>query len=94
MQAVGPDNNLTRKISSADPLQIVALKGLVAGHVNLLLGLAASGALPNLVPSLLAGGVGFLCYGVSLVLFVLALRQLGAAERARILQRRLFLGLL
>jgi hypothetical protein len=35
--AWGIDNNLTRKLSSADPIQIAATKGLVAGSVNLAL---------------------------------------------------------
>lgn len=78
--AWGLDNNLTRKISVADPLQIVALKGLVAGPVNLLLGLAAGGSLPGAVPAFTAAVVGFVCYGVSLALFILALRHLGAAR--------------
>ena len=39
----GVDNNLTRKLSSADPVQIAMLKGIVAGTVNLGLA-AASGA--------------------------------------------------
>jgi drug/metabolite transporter (DMT)-like permease len=33
----GIDNNLTRKLSSADPVQIAMLKGIVAGTVNLIL---------------------------------------------------------
>ena len=37
--AWGLDNNLTRKVSLADPLQIVELKGLIAGPFNLGLGL-------------------------------------------------------
>ena len=37
--AWGLDNNLTRKVSLADPLQIVQLKGLIAGPFNLVLGL-------------------------------------------------------
>ena len=40
----GIDNNLTRKLSSADPVQIAMLKGLVAGTVNLLLALANGAA--------------------------------------------------
>ena len=44
--AWGLDNNLTRKVSLADPLQIVELKGLVAGPVNLAIGLSAGGAFP------------------------------------------------
>src|SRR5437667_12634505 len=80
--AWGLDNNLTRKVSLADPLQIVAAKGLVAGPVNLLLGLWAGGALPNPLSALSAAVVGFLCYGVSLIFFALALRQLGTARTA------------
>jgi drug/metabolite transporter (DMT)-like permease len=78
--AWGLDNNLTRKISFADPLQIVALKGLVAGPVNLLLGLSAGGTLPGPVTALIGVIVGFFSYGVSLVLFVMALRHLGTAR--------------
>jgi drug/metabolite transporter (DMT)-like permease len=45
--AWGLDNNLTRKVSLADPLQIVQLKGLIAGPFNLVLGLALGAALPR-----------------------------------------------
>ena len=45
--AWGLDNNLTRKVSLADPLQIVELKGIIAGPVNLALGFVAGGFLPN-----------------------------------------------
>jgi drug/metabolite transporter (DMT)-like permease len=78
--AWGLDNNLTRKVSLADPLQIVQFKGLIAGPVNLILGLLAGGAISGISVSLLAGIVGFLGYGVSLALFVMALRGLGAAR--------------
>ena len=44
--AWGVDNNLTRKLSSADPVQIAAIKGVVAGAVNLALALARGAALP------------------------------------------------
>ena len=78
--AWGIDNNLTRKLSAADPVQIAMLKGLVAGAVNLALALWHGAALPPAGPLLGAGMVGFLGYGISLVLFVLALRHLGAAR--------------
>jgi drug/metabolite transporter (DMT)-like permease len=90
--AWGLDNNLTRKISLADPLQIVQLKGLIAGPFNLLLGLWAGGAMPDLVPLALAGLVGFLGYGVSIVLFVLALRNLGTARTGAYFSTAPFLG--
>ena len=63
--AWGLDNNLTRKVSLADPLQIVELKGVIAGPVNVALGLAAGAALPDLQLTLVAGVVGFLGYGVA-----------------------------
>lgn len=43
----GIDNNLTRKVSASDPLQIAGTKGLVAGLVNLAIGLALGGAMPQ-----------------------------------------------
>jgi drug/metabolite transporter (DMT)-like permease len=90
--AWGLDNNLTRKISLVDPLQIVALKGLVAGPINLLLGWWSAGALPGLLPALVAMVVGFFCYGVSLALFVLALRHLGTARTAAYFSTAPFFG--
>jgi drug/metabolite transporter (DMT)-like permease len=74
------DNNLTRKLSGGDALQIAAIKGLAAGLVNLVLALGGGLALPGAAHLAAAGLLGFVGYGVSLVLFVLALRHLGAAR--------------
>jgi drug/metabolite transporter (DMT)-like permease len=90
--AWGLDNNLTRKASLADPLQIVEFKGLIAGPINLMLGLLAGGALPGVWVTIMAGGVGFLGYGVSLALFVLALRHLGTARTGAYFSTAPFLG--
>ena len=74
------DNNLTRKVSAGDPVQIAMLKGLVAGSVNTVLAFAFGAKLPAL-PALAATGlVGLIGYGVSLTLFVLALRHIGTAR--------------
>jgi hypothetical protein len=86
------DNNLTRKVSLADQLQIVELKGLIAGSVNVVLGLWAGAALRGLQSTLIAGAVGFLGYGVSLALFVLALRHLGTARTGAYFSTAPFLG--
>jgi drug/metabolite transporter (DMT)-like permease len=78
--AWGIDNNLTRKVSAGDPVEIAMLKGLVAGCVNTGLALLLGAKLPA-IPALLATGVvGLLGYGVSLTLFVLALRHIGTAR--------------
>lgn len=90
--AWGLDNNLTRKVSLADPLQIVELKGLIAGPVNLALGLLAGGSLPPIGAIILAALVGFLGYGVSLALYVLALRDLGTARTGAYFATAPFLG--
>jgi drug/metabolite transporter (DMT)-like permease len=90
--AWGIDNNLTRKLSSADPVQIAMLKGLVAGTVNLLLALGQGAALPHGTTVLGAGLVGFFGYGVSLVLFVLALRHLGTARTGAYFSTAPFVG--
>src|SRR5262249_27524535 len=79
-------------VSLADPLQIVELKGLIAGPVNLAIGLSLDGQLPGLGAISLAGLVGFLGYGISLVLFVYALRYLGTARTGAYFSTAPFLG--
>ena len=74
------DNNLTRKVSANDALLMACLKGVSAGAVNTLLGLAAGAQLPAAGPLAAVLLVGFAGYGLSLVLFVVALRSLGAAR--------------
>jgi drug/metabolite transporter (DMT)-like permease len=88
----GFDNNLTRKVSLSDPLQIVELKGLIAGPINLGLGIWAGGSLPALSSSLIGMSVGFVGYGLSLALFVLALRHLGTARTSAYFATAPFLG--
>jgi drug/metabolite transporter (DMT)-like permease len=90
--AWGLDNNLTRKVSLADPLQIVELKGLVAGPFNVMLALMAGASIPPFASILLAALTGFLGYGVSLVLYVVALRDLGAARTGAYFATAPFLG--
>jgi drug/metabolite transporter (DMT)-like permease len=90
----GIDNNLTRKLSASDPLQITLIKGLVAGSVNLLLALAAGAHLPSAAGLLGAAIIGFLGYGVSLVFFVLGLRFLGAARAGTYFSTAPFVGAL
>jgi drug/metabolite transporter (DMT)-like permease len=88
----GIDNNLTRKLSSADPVQIAMLKGLVAGVVNLTLAFASGARFPPPGTVLAAATVGFLGYGVSLALFVLGLRHLGAARTGAYFSLAPFVG--
>lgn len=92
--AWGIDNNLTRKLSSADPVQIAMVKGLVAGTVNLGLAVARGAELPAMDKIAAAGVVGLFGYGVSLALFVLALRHLGTARTGAYFSTAPFIGAL
>jgi len=86
------DNNLTRKISSADSLFIAGSKGFVSGIVNISLALVLGLTWPvwtNVTYALL---VGFFGYGISLVLFVLALRGLGTARTGAYFSTAPFIG--
>jgi drug/metabolite transporter (DMT)-like permease len=79
--AWGIDNNLTRKLSTADPVQLAMVKGLAAGTCNTALGLLLAPVWPPLWAIAAAMAVGFVGYGVSLVCFILALRHLGSYWR-------------
>lgn len=74
------DNNVTRNISGADPQLIAGVKGLAAGLINCGIALAMGAEFPSAWYLLGAGVVGFLGYGLSLQLYVLALRHVGTAR--------------
>lgn len=88
----GIDNNLTRKLSSADPVQIAMLKGLIAGTINLVIALGHGAVFPSAGAVAAAAVVGFFGYGVSLALFVLALRHLGTARTGAYFSLAPFVG--
>ena len=76
----GMDNNFTRNISAKDPLTIVILKGLGSGAFSLALTFFMGFSFPAwgvIVGALVLGG---LSYGISIVLFIQAMRGLGAAR--------------
>ena len=74
------DNNLTRKVSTNDAMLVACLKGLLAGACNVILALGMGTALPPISVVAEAMLLGFVGYGVSLTLFVIALRTLGTAR--------------
>lgn len=92
--AWGIDNNLTRRLSASDPSQIAIIKGLAAGTANLALALMAGAYLPSAREIAGAALIGFLGYGVSLMLFVLGLRHLGAARTGAYFSSAPFVGAL
>ena len=76
----GIDNNLTRKVALNDATWLAAVKGGVAGPVNLALAFALGAQLPDATNVAIAMVVGFFAYGVSLVLFIVAMRNVGTAR--------------
>ena len=92
--AWGIDNNLTRKVSLTDATSIASIKGLAAGAVNLTLAIGIGAQMPPVRAVAGAMIVGLLAYGVSLALFVVALRHLGTARTGAYFSVAPFLGAL
>lgn len=74
------DNNLTRKVANVDALFLAGSKGSVAGVVNISLAFGLGASMPEWQALSSSLSIGFLGYGISLVLFILALRGLGTAR--------------
>jgi drug/metabolite transporter (DMT)-like permease len=90
----GLDNCVTARIDHLSPEHVVALKGVVAGGANLLLGLSFRGLGPStdlrdVAIALLIGAAG---YGLSITLWVKGARDLGAARGQLIFATAPFLG--
>jgi drug/metabolite transporter (DMT)-like permease len=90
--AWGVDNNLTRRLSSTDPVQIAMIKGLAAGATNIVLASALGAQRPAALAIAAVAVVGFLCIGISLVMFMLGLRHLGTARTGAYFSLAPFIG--
>lgn len=86
------DNNLTRKVSASDALFVAGTKGLIAGTVNCVLALLLGMSLPTGLVIVSTMTLGLMGYGLSLVLFVLALRGLGTARTGAYFSTAPFIG--
>lgn len=86
------DNNLTRLVAANDAMLIAAAKGVTGGVVNLGLAALVAGTAPLPLPALGAGIVGLLGYGVSLIFFVVSLRELGVARASAYFATAPFIG--
>jgi drug/metabolite transporter (DMT)-like permease len=88
----GLDNNLTRHISGKDPLMIVGTKGIGAGLFSIMLAFIFGAPMPSIGLVATAMIVGAVCYGVSIQLFILALRGLGSARTGTLFGIAPFVG--
>jgi len=89
----GLDNSVTSRIDQISPQHVTFLKGVVAGSVNLVLGLLITGAGHvdgwSVIGALIVGAFG---YGASITLWVRGAQQLGAARGQVIFATAPFVG--
>jgi drug/metabolite transporter (DMT)-like permease len=90
----GIDNNFTRQISEKNPVQITWIKGLAAGTISLSIALMLGNRIAFRVNILYALILGALSYGISLVLFIQALKGLGSSRTGAFFSMGPFIGAL
>lgn len=90
----GVDNNLTRDVEDLSPLALASLKGWIAGSFNTALAIALGRSVSTSIQVLGSLLIGALSYGVSLVLFVKALRDVGSARASTYFSIGPFFGML
>ncbi len=89
----GIDNAITASLDSYTPAQITFAKGVVAGSVNLVLGLILGG-FPGGRYALAAVAIGVVGYGVSITMWITGARLVGAARGQVIFALAPFVGAL
>lgn len=88
----GIDNNVTRLLSGRDPASIVIIKGIFAGIFGLSLAQYLGETLPSPGMAVTTLSIGFIGYGLSLVLFIRSLRELGAVRTGSLFSLAPFIG--
>ena len=88
------DNHLTALIDGISPAQSTFWKGLLAGTVNMAIGLGQA-EVAGLSFQTVIGGliVGQLCYGASIALYIAAAQQIGATRGQMIFATAPFIGM-
>lgn len=90
----GMDNNLTALVSGFTPAQTTVVKGLIAGTVNLVLGLLLGQHLPGALRVGAALSVGTVSYGFSIMLYIFGAQHLGATRSQLLFATSPFLGVI
>jgi drug/metabolite transporter (DMT)-like permease len=87
----GVDNAITASLDAYSPTQITFAKGIIAGSVNLTIGLIVSGA-PTIAATFSGLAIGALGYGASITMWITGARQLGAARGQVVFALAPFIG--
>jgi drug/metabolite transporter (DMT)-like permease len=90
----GLDNHFTALITGITPAQTTFWKGLVAGTVNLSIGIQLDPYIATFYLTVAAILVGVFSYGFSLVLYIASAQKLGAARSQIIFSSSPFFGVL
>ncbi len=90
----GFENNCTRKLSHKNPVQIVVIKGVFSGLGSLAIALLRGETIADAGYALAALVLGFASYGLSILFYIVAQRQLGAAKTAAYYAIAPFVGVL
>ncbi len=90
----GLDNNLTREVEDLAPSLLAGVKGALAGIFNICFGFSLGERIHSINSAGIALGIGAVSYGLSLVLFILALRLMGASRTSTYFATGPFLGML
>jgi drug/metabolite transporter (DMT)-like permease len=86
------DNTLTRQLAERDPLQVIVAKGALGGLFTATLAIARGEPLPEIGQAVVLLGCGATGYGVSLRLYLLAQRRIGAARTGSVFAIAPFVG--
>jgi len=89
----GFDNHFTALIDGITPAESTFWKGLVAGSVNLVIGLASAPYVATWLATGAALLVGVFCYGISIVLYIIAAQKLGATRSQMFFSTAPFFGM-
>ena len=76
----GLENNVSRKLSLGNPLNVVMIKGLATGIGTMIISVVLLETIPSTFDMLIALLAGFVIYGGSLIFYVFSQRTLGAAR--------------
>ena len=88
----GLENNCTKIISSKSSIEIVILKGCFSGLGSLLIALLLGEQVPAVKWVLCVLLLGFVSYGLSISLYIMAQKHLGAAKTSAFYSIAPFLG--
>ena len=88
----GLENNCTRMLSSKSSVQITTIKGIFSGLGSLIVAFVVGEKIPGILWIVLVMLLGFVAYGLSIIFYIKAQKDLGAAKTSAYYSIAPFLG--